>query len=202
MKRSPRWSSNDSLFDLPLDTSVRGVGGRRVETQTQAELPLEPATAVPPGIPATPAPPTVAGDGSRGPTSPMPSVPTFGQRLAGGGLDMAAHLVVLGFAITGSWWLGVPPSRLTLVPLALFSVGFSFIYHVLPLVFWGHTPGMAKSGLVARSIDGGPLTIGQAVRRWLGALLSVATLGLFLALGKERTLADRLSGSTVHSLGG
>ena len=112
---------------------------------------------------------------------------------------MAAHLVVLGFAIAGSWWLGVPPRRLSILPLALFSAGFSFIYHVLPLVFWGHTPGMARFGLVARSIDGGPLTIGQAVRRWLGALLSVATLGLFFALGHERTLCDRLSGSTVHA---
>jgi uncharacterized RDD family membrane protein YckC len=126
-------------------------------------------------------------------------VPTIAQRLAGGGLDIVAHLAVLGLAIAGSWWLGVPPNRLTLFPLALFATGFSFIYHVLPLVFWGHTPGMARFGLVARSIDGGPLTIGQAVRRWLGALLSVATLGLFLALGKERTLSDRLSGSRVHA---
>ncbi len=202
MKRSPPRGSNHSLFDPPLDTSVRGGGSRHVETQIQAELPLEPTTALPAGIPATPARPTAAEDGSREPTSSVPGVPTFGQRLAGGGLDMAAHLVVLGFAITGSWWLGVPPSRLTLVPLALFSVGFSFIYHVLPLVFWGHTPGMARFGLVARSLDGGPLTIGQAVRRWLGALLSVATLGLSLTLGRERTLSDRLSGSTVHALNG
>ena len=155
--------------------------------ETQSDLPLESA-------------PTTAEDESGEPASPGSGIPTLGQRLAGAGLDIAAHLAVLGLVIAGSWWLGVPPSRLSLLPLALFTAGFSFVYHVLPLVFWGHTPGMARFGLAARSLDGGPLAMGQAVRRWLGALLSVATLGLFLAFDKERTLADRLSGSTVHKL--
>lgn len=210
MKRSRPGNHDDSLFDLPLDarTENSGSSGKVVaDARVQSELPLGPAdsfTPDPPGAP--PATAAGAGDGTDGSNSPgdlirpAPGLPSLAQRIAGGALDMVAHVAVLGLAVAGSWWLGVPPVRLTLLPLVLFIAGFSFIYHVLPLVFWGHTPGMARLGLVARSLDGGPLTIGQAVRRWIGAIMSIATLGLFLLLGTERTLADRLSGSTV--LGG
>jgi hypothetical protein len=58
---------------------------------------------------------------------------------------------------------------------------------------------MAAQDLTARSLEGRPLTIAQAVRRWLGALLNLACLGLPFALLGERSIADRLSRSTVHS---
>ncbi len=112
-------------------------------------------------------------------------------------MDLAVHLAALGAAVGGSWFLGVPLNRLSILPLLLLIGCFSFVYHVLPLTFWGHTPGMARVGIVARSLDGGPLTIAQAVRRWLGAMLNVASLGLLFALSKEKSLSDRLSRSRL-----
>ena len=126
-----------------------------------------------------------------------PREPTFGRRVTSAVLDLAVHLGALGAAIGGCWFLGVPPNQLSFLPMLLLIGCFSFVYHVLPLTFWGHTPGMARVGLVARSLDGGPLTIAQAVRRWLGALLNVACLGLLFALSRQRSVSDLLSRSRL-----
>jgi len=109
----------------------------------------------------------------------------------------------LGIALVGgglgATFLGVWPDTDALAPLALFALVFSFVYSVVPLAFWGRTPGMAAAGLVSRDDDGGPLTFGQTGLRWLGGLLTLAAAGLplLLALGPlgGRSLADRLSGS-------
>lgn len=109
----------------------------------------------------------------------------LGAAVVGGGLTAAV--------------LGAMPGRDAALPFALFALVFSFVYSVVPLAFWGHTPGMATAGLVARDDDGGPLTFGQTGLRWLGGLLTLAFAGLplLLALGPlgGRSLADRLSGS-------
>lgn len=190
MKRPARDEPSETLFDLPLDQEVG-------EAAEQAPLPLEPAAAANDTEPRTARDGGFAGDG--GSDRPTPAQAAgLRRRLEGGLLDGAAHAAVLLMAMVGSWWLGVPPSRLTVLPLLLFAAGFSFVYHVLPLVFWGCTPGMAQRGLVARSLDGGPLTIGQAVRRWLGAIASFLSLGLVLAFGAEETISDRLSASRVY----
>lgn len=122
------------------------------------------------------------------------------RRLAGGVLDLVAHLAALAAAVVGGWLLGVPPTSLSVYPLALFVLSFSFLFHVLPLTFWGHTPGMASVGLLARSADGGPLTINQSIRRWLGVLLIAGSCGLlFLIRPKGQSIPDLFSGSTVRS---
>ncbi len=186
MKRSAPGDGDDLPFDLPLDS------GRSTAEGTQPQLPLEPlpARARPP---APGAPTTVdAGDGDG------EAALLYGRRWAGGVLDLAVQIAVLASAIAGSWWLGVSPDRLLLWPLALFAASFSFLYHVLPLTFWGQTPGMASVGLAARAVEGGPLTINQAVQRWLGAVLNVLSLGLVFFFRRNRSLPDILSRSTVQ----
>jgi hypothetical protein len=56
---------------------------------------------------------------------------------------------------------------------------------------------MAWAGLVARSAGDANLSFGQTARRWLGAVLTAALLGLpaLPAAGGKRSLADRLSDS-------
>ena len=77
---------------------------------------------------------------------------------------------------------------------------FSLFYTVVPLAFWGKTPGMAAVGLACQAGDDLPLTFAEALRRWLGELVTVLLLGLpsLLALGAtRRSLADRWSGSVL-----
>jgi hypothetical protein len=57
---------------------------------------------------------------------------------------------------------------------------------------------MAWARLAAEGKDGEALTFDQTARRWLGALLTAATLGLpLLATNRRRSLSDRLSGSVT-----
>ena len=81
--------------------------------------------------------------------------------------------------------------------LLLFFLPFSFLYQVFPLAFWGRTPGMARTGLVARGRDGRSLTFGQAGLRWLASVLTVLLLGLPVLSTQltGRSLADRISDS-------
>lgn len=196
MRRKAPEIDGEPLFDLPLD---QGVDSRteRLQPTSQPELPLEADAEFTeePSARALHSEPPGDGRGEPPPGGHLGS--PFGRRLTAGLLDLAAHIALLALAVGGSAWLGVPPSRLTFLPLVLLGAGFSFIYHVLPLVFWGRTPGMASQGLTARSLDGGPLTMAQAVRRWLGALLNLTLLGVPFVLLRERSLSDRFSGSIV-----
>lgn len=120
----------------------------------------------------------------------------LGTRLAAGIIDLLVHVAVTGLLIGGCSLLGVAIGTRQALPLAVVLLLFSFVYHVVPLAFWGHTPGMTVAGLRARTLDDHPLSLPQATRRWLALLLTLATggLGVLLALG-GRSLADRLSRS-------
>jgi uncharacterized RDD family membrane protein YckC len=120
----------------------------------------------------------------------------IGRRLAAAAADLLVHVAVTVLALAGCRYLGVLPALGDWPAMAVFLLSFSFLYTVVPLAFWGHTLGMTWAGLTAESADGQPLSFDQTARRWLGALLTLATLGLplLLALG-GRSLADRLSGS-------
>ncbi len=108
---------------------------------------------------------------------------------------LAAVLLLILVAIV---LMGIRPRLADWPAMLLFLAAFSFLYHVLPLAFWGRTLGMWRSGLVARSRDGRQLTIAQTTLRWLGAAATVALAGLpFLAALSGRSLADRLSGSVT-----
>ena len=81
----------------------------------------------------------------------------------------------------------------------VFLLAFSFLYSVLPLAFWGRTPGMSLAGLRKSAKDGGPLTFRQAILTWFGSVLTVALAGLplLLAVG-GRSLGDLIGGSVTR----
>ena len=92
------------------------------------------------------------------------------------------------------------PALEQLPAFAVLLLVFSLFYTVVPLAFWGKTPGMAAVGLACQAGDDLPLTFAEALRRWLGELVTVLALGLpgLAALGAaRRSLADRWSGSEL-----
>jgi len=122
-----------------------------------------------------------------------------GSRIAAGLADLVVHAAVGVMALFGCRGLGVRPDLSTAPAFAIFLLAFSFLYVVLPLAFWGHTPGMAWAGITSRNRDGEPLSFDQTARRWLGAVLTLALVGLplLLAIG-GRTLTDWVSGSATY----
>jgi uncharacterized RDD family membrane protein YckC len=121
---------------------------------------------------------------------------SIGRRVAAGAADLLVHLAVGVLALAGCRYLGVFPVLHDWPAAAVFLLSFSFLYTVVPLAFWGHTLGMTWAGLTTESAAGEPLSFDQTARRWLGALLTLAILGLPLLLAVSgRSLADRLSGS-------
>lgn len=117
-------------------------------------------------------------------------------RLGAGLLDLAVQAGVALVLVGGLLAMGVRPGWRLLPALVVVLLVFSFLYTVIPLAFWGRTPGMAWRGLVSRSLDGERLTFAQTWWRWLGGVLTVASLGAALLAALEGDgLADRLSGS-------
>jgi uncharacterized RDD family membrane protein YckC len=194
------------LFDLPL--SAPG------SQQEPEELPVTPKRPSPePRRPAPPArsgpvpvPMPAAAEGAE--PAPPRAGGEFagrGRRLAAGLADLVVHAAVMVLALFGCLGLGVRPGLREVPAFTAFLLSFSFLYTVLPLAFWGHTPGMAWAGITSHNRpgsggqDGEPLTFDQTVRRWLGAMLTCALLGLplLLAFG-GRTLTDWISGSATY----
>lgn len=122
------------------------------------------------------------------------------SRLAAGAADLLVHAAVAVGVLVGCRFLGVRPILADWPAVALFLLSFSFLYTVVPLAFWGHTPGMAWAGLDARSRDGEALAFDQTARRWLGAIATILLAGLPLLLSfRGRSLSDLLSGSETLS---
>ncbi len=130
------------------------------------------------------------------PPTPTAAIP---RRLRAACGDLAILLAAGAVAAVGATLLGAHLGVASLPALLVFLLAFSFLYCVVSLAFWGQTPGMAWSGLVARSEETEPLSFGQTALRWLGHWLTWALLGLpgLLALS-GRSLADRLSGSSTY----
>lgn len=124
----------------------------------------------------------------------------LGRRISAAGADLIVHASVAVGVLVGCRLMGVHPVLSDWPAVALFLLSFSFLYTVVPLAFWGHTPGMAWAGLDARSRDGEPLAFDQTARRWIGGILTLLFLGLplLLAFG-GRSLSDLLSGSETLS---
>lgn len=190
------------LFDLPLGAGVeepeepvierkRSVRESRAAAPPPPEPPLNRSgpVAVPDLEDEDFADEEVTGDGSAG----------RARRLAAGLADLVIHAALGVTAILGVRGLGVRPDLSQWPAFALFVLTFSFLYSVLPLAFWGHTPGMAWAGITSRNQDGEALTFDQTARRWLGGLITALLLGLpLLVLVKGRSLADLLSGSASY----
>ena len=149
-------------------------------------------------------------DEAPGPRAPVPRVAAirretpaavpFRARLFAGLVDLGVHVAVAAMALVGTRLLGVTLAPPQLPAFAALLVVFSLFYTVVPLAFWGKTPGMAAVGLVCHAGDDLPLTFAEALNRWLGEVVTVAGLGLpgLLALGaSRRSLADRWSSSQL-----
>lgn len=132
---------------------------------------------------------------------PEPVTASIVDRLLSGLADLGVHLVMLAVAVGSSFALGVSPGIETWAPFLGLALVFSFLYWIIPLAFWGQTPGMAWIGIVSRCEDGEPLTFGQAVLRWAGGLLTGALAGtpLLLVLAGG-SLSDRLSDSVTEEV--
>ncbi|HEX4959904.1 MAG TPA: RDD family protein [Thermoanaerobaculia bacterium] len=131
--------------------------------------------------------------------SPASEFAPRGKRLAAGAADLLVHAAVLMGALMGIRWMGVKPDLTRDWPaLGVFLLSFSFLFTVLPLAFWGQTLGMAWAAILSRNRDGEPLTFDQTARRWLGGLLTAATLALPALISRRRSLSDLLSGSATY----
>ncbi len=127
---------------------------------------------------------------------PRPSAAYPGDRLLGGLADLSVQVIMLGLAIAATHSLGIIVSFADWKPFGVLVLVFSFLYWVVPLAFWGQTPGMAWVGHTARASSGEPLSFGQTFLRWLGSVLTLVFAGLPLLLAfTGRSLTDRLSDS-------
>lgn len=180
------------LFDLPL--SAPGSS----EEPEEAELPVTPKRASSETRRTRPVPVPVPGDREEIRPAPIEFAGPA-RRIAAGVADLIVHAAVGVLALLGCRWLEVQPRVHEWPAFAAFLLSFSFLYTVLPLAFWGHTPGMTWAAITSRNRDGEPLTFDQTVRRWLGGLLTLALVGLpvLLAFG-GRTLTDWISGSAAY----
>lgn len=170
----------------------RPVAGPRSSAPEPRRPPAEPHWSEPLPTPVDePSPPSVPG--ARIPAGP-------GRRWRAGLTDLAVHAVVLLALGLAGRLLGADIALRLWPGFAFFLLVFSFLYSVIPLAFWGRTPGMALAGVIARNRDGQPLTFGQVGVRWAAGLVTALVLGLpsFLALIDGRSLTDRLSGSVTY----
>ncbi len=189
----PKEPDEPLLFDLPLAGPI--------EEEPVFEERKRPARGARASAPATPARPVPVPD-PEPLAEPEPTPSEFAgraPRFAAGGADLLVHAAILVVALLGVRGMGVRPALTVWPAFALFLLSFSFLYTVLPLAFWGHTLGMAWRGITSRNRDGEPLTFDQTLRRWVGGIVTVATLGLpLLVTGDRRSLTDVLSGSASY----
>lgn len=182
-RRSPEGSESDLLFDLPLDPSAADPpAGKTAEDESGVEGTIDQAAlAFPP---------------DDEPAAEAPVEAPVAARFTAGLLDLVALVAALGLVLLALRVLEIPIGGAMLAPLALFLASFSFLYQVMPLAFWGHTPGMAFASLHSRAKDGDFMTIQQCILRWIGWLLTLASGGLAALLALSGvSLSDLLSGT-------
>ena len=207
-----RWAEDDepTLFDLPLDPEAAAAEGKRAPRAPREERPHPaPAPTLPlfsPAVTEEPPPPAPAPSrGGRGGertgvyavAAPASLSADRRSRLFAGLADLLVHAAVGVAAAAGALLLGARLAPAHWPAFAVFLLTFSFLYSVVPLAFWGQTLGMAWAGLLAVNADGQPLAFEQTGLRWLGGLLTCATLGLPLLLARRRSLAALLSRSVT-----
>ncbi len=173
---------NDATGGSRLDR-LELFGGPTAPKEPDAERAKTPGARVIGGVSSRSAPP--AGDKA-----------FLGDRLLGGLADLAAQLIALGLAIAATHALGIVVTVDDWGPFGVLALVFSFLYWMVPLAFWGQTPGMSWVGHTARSSSGEPLSFGQTFMRWLGSIVTLAFAGLPLLIALTgRSLTDRVSNS-------
>jgi uncharacterized RDD family membrane protein YckC len=202
MSTRSRPGQDPGLFD---DLPLRPDPSRKSDPKTTAPPAPEGGTKKPGTIAPEPLPLFTEEDATTEPVEEVtrpawfPSVP-LRARLTAGLVDLGVIVAVMLAVWAGLWWLGIELDLVGRSLILIFLIPFSFLYQIFPLAFWGRTPGMAGSGLVARNSDGRALSFSQAALRWMGSLLTVASCGLPLILvaTSGRSLADRLSDSETR----
>jgi len=207
MSRQDRRPDEPSLFDLPIDpaseTTGRAAARRAGRGERAPQAAAEPASDALPLFSPTAA---AGGAGARDERRlravgvedrPTPTVrASVGRRLLAGLGDLALHAAVFVLMLAGARLLGSEVTPAALPPTALGLLLFSMLYTVLPLAFWGQTPGMSFAGIASSSLDGEPLSFGQSFRLWLASLVSLLLAGLpTLIVPRGRSLSDRLAGA-------
>lgn len=203
---------NPSLFDLPLNPGADSKNLSRPPKSPSAQSEVGGGGALLPFPETTSEPLTVFSVDPEEPELPFdlsPEEPTIQHsdeanhflaksRLLGSVLDFGATLGVALTLMIGLQMMRIEVTGGDWPALLIFLLAFSLFYHVMPLGFWGHTPGMAVAGIDARCRRDGTLTFVQAFQRWLGSVSTVALLGIpLLLLVTGRTLSDRWSRSYV-----
>jgi uncharacterized RDD family membrane protein YckC len=109
----------------------------------------------------------------------------------------AIDVVILSACVGSAAWLlditarglrrFAPPIDLGALLVAGVPV-FVALYHIVLWTVFGQTPGKWVMGLKVVARDGGPLTVGRALARWCGYLLSAIPfyLGFLWILGPTR----------------
>jgi len=78
----------------------------------------------------------------------------------------------------------------------LFGFIVGFAYYVIPLVKWGATPGKMACGLKVVRSDGSPLTLGRAIGRYFGNMLSQ----LICNIGHLMVAFDQQEHKALHDI--
>jgi hypothetical protein len=196
------------LSDANLSASVAAenplaraetAAGSSAGTPGFIDLPLAASAAQTPGrvILRTPAPSTPARE--VGPPASEVRAAPLPARGAAFAADAALVLLLAAAALLAATAGRGQPLRIQgLFWTGAFAVYLSFFSTVVPLMLFGKTVGMALTGLTARGRQGAPLTAVESARRWLGTVLTVASLGVPLVVTRRHREApspgDRLSG--------
>lgn len=104
-------------------------------------------------------------------------------------------------SLTAGWFLTADGLQASALPFALLAALLSLAASSFFHGSTGRTPGKALVGIEVRTGDGGAVTWGRAILRWLGAALGLACAGAgsFWALfePRRRGWADLISGTVV-----
>jgi uncharacterized RDD family membrane protein YckC len=122
-------------------------------------------------------------------------------------IDVAVFYLVhvsLRFAAGRVWGPAVESETAVLPAVSLFTLLFTSLYTSVLHALAGQTLGKLATGVRVVNVDGGPLTFGTALLRYLGYFLSFLPFGfgfVVAALRKDkRALHDLLAGTRVERL--
>ena len=142
-----------------------------------------------------------------------PEVAGLGRRALALLVDQSFLMAALGIFFLGAYTalrfndvdtgllLAAAGLRASALPFALLAAVLSLAYYSFFHGSRGCTPGKALLGIEVRAGDGGALTWGRVILRWLGAALGLACAGVGVVWAifepRRRGWADLISGTVV-----
>ena len=166
-----------------------------------------------PGTPQATFPPPPLRSSAPGPVTGAPRVFTairpagFWIRVVAVLIDGVVLIVAQGILFGAGWMLwgsGLSAGMAVKGATQLFSSLIGAVYTIVFHWMWGQTLGKMALQIRVVSMDGGPLSFGQAVGRYFATFLSALILGIgFVMAGvrsDKRALHDLLAGTRVEYL--